>query len=152
MNSKIITFIIIAALLAGGYFVFTSPNNTEDMTKETVTQQVSNNVSDDVDKETMDDTTMTQEADKLANETYVDYSAEALEEAQTEGGALLFFHASWCPTCKAAESDIVKNGSKLPKDLTILKTNYDKEKDLKEKFGITYQHTFVQVDKYGYNG
>jgi hypothetical protein len=33
--------------------------------------------------------------------------------------------------------------------VTILKTDYDKETELKKKYGVTYQHTLVQVDKSG---
>jgi len=32
----------------------------------------------------------------------------------------------------------------------LLKVDYDKSTDLKRKYGVTYQHTFVQVDKGGH--
>ena len=31
----------------------------------------------------------------------------------------------------------------------LFKTDYDSEKELKKQYGITYQHTFVYVDKDG---
>ncbi|MEK7570254.1 MAG: thioredoxin family protein [Patescibacteria group bacterium] len=80
----------------------------------------------------------------------VDYSAAALAAAQAGTGAtVLYFHADWCPTCRVLEPDIQKNLSNLPKNLTILKVNYDKETMLKKQHGVTYQHTFVQVDDSG---
>jgi thioredoxin 1 len=33
--------------------------------------------------------------------------------------------------------------------ITVLVVNYDKARDLKEKYHITYQHTFVQIDGNG---
>lgn len=62
---------------------------------------------------------------------------------------VLFFHATWCPNCKAANADIVKNLAQLPASVTIFKVDYDKEVALKKQYGITYQHTFVLVDGQG---
>lgn len=80
--------------------------------------------------------------------SYVAYSADKLAMAET-GDVVLFFHASWCPSCKALNSDIEKNLSAIPAGVTILKTDYDKEVELKKKYGVTTQHTLVQVDKDG---
>jgi thiol-disulfide isomerase/thioredoxin len=62
---------------------------------------------------------------------------------------VLFFRAGWCPTCRAVDSDIKANLSKIPSSLAILDVNYDNSSALKQKYGVTYQHTFVQVDKDG---
>jgi hypothetical protein len=37
----------------------------------------------------------------------------------------------------------------IPAGITILKTDYDSETELKKKYGVTTQHTLVQVDKDG---
>ena len=81
--------------------------------------------------------------------TYVDYSPEELERHQARGATLLFFHAAWCPTCRSADTDISKNGNAFPPELAILKVNYDKERDLKRRYNVTTQHTFVQIDSEG---
>jgi thiol-disulfide isomerase/thioredoxin len=60
---------------------------------------------------------------------------------------ILFFHASWCPACKSADSDIMKMGVKM--GYNIIRVNYDDSTDLKKKYGVTTQHTFVQVDGKG---
>jgi len=78
--------------------------------------------------------------------SYEAYAPEKLAMADT-GNVVLFFHASWCPTCRAAEKSIEETG--VPAGLTILKTNYDTELALRKKYGITTQHTFVQVDAQG---
>jgi thioredoxin 1 len=80
--------------------------------------------------------------------TYESYSANKISMAQT-GDVVIFFHASWCPSCRALNSDIEKNVSSLPQGLVVLKADYDKETELKKKYGVTSQHTLVQVDKDG---
>lgn len=54
---------------------------------------------------------------------YLPYTSTAV--AQAKGNVVLFFHASWCPTCVAANKDIEAHIKDIPKDLTILKVNYD---------------------------
>ena len=73
----------------------------------------------------------------------------AAQEYAVDGKALLFFTASWCPTCMAANRDIEQNYAKLPSDLTIILVDYDSESEMKSRYGITYQHTFVQIDSTG---
>jgi thiol-disulfide isomerase/thioredoxin len=65
------------------------------------------------------------------------------------GKQVLFFHASWCPTCRSADTDITSKLSDIPADVTIHKVDYDDSSELKKKYGVTYQHTFVQVDEKG---
>lgn len=82
---------------------------------------------------------------------YTTYSSATLAAAQAvpSGDTVLYFHANWCPTCKILDPDITRKISTLPAGLTILKVDYDQETELKKKYGVTYQHTFVQVDDNG---
>ncbi len=77
---------------------------------------------------------------------YADYTPEKLTLAENKK-VVLFFKASWCPTCQAVDKNIVS--SKIPSGLAILKVDYDSSFELKKKYGVTIQHTFVQVDKNG---
>lgn len=63
---------------------------------------------------------------------------------------IFFFHAKWCPTCKAADEEFANMSSSIPQNVVLFKTDYDTEKQLKQKYAITYQHTFVLVDDQGY--
>ena len=65
------------------------------------------------------------------------------------GNVVLFFRASWCPKCRALDADINANIKNIPGNLTILNVDYDNSTELKKKYGVTYQHTLVQVDKSG---
>lgn len=80
--------------------------------------------------------------------TYATYSANTLAMAQ-KGKTVLFFHAGWCPTCRTADADITAGAATIPVGVTILKTDYDKEAALKQKYGVTSQHTFVEIDANG---
>jgi len=79
---------------------------------------------------------------------YVDYSDETYTKAAGDK-RVLFFHATWCPTCKVANASFLENKEKIPAGVSLLKTDYDKENELKDKYEISYQHTFVQVDENG---
>jgi thioredoxin 1 len=78
--------------------------------------------------------------------SYVDYSESAYQEALGTR-RVLFFHAAWCPTCKTANAEFAQGS--IPEGVTLLKTDYDIYDELKKKYGITYQHTFVEVDEDG---
>ena len=80
--------------------------------------------------------------------SYEAYAPEKLAFAET-GNVVLFFHASWCPSCRVLEKDIEENLSNIPNDLKLLKVDYDNSSELKKKYGVTTQHTLVQVDKDG---
>jgi thiol-disulfide isomerase/thioredoxin len=78
---------------------------------------------------------------------YADYSPEAV--AQSEGDVVIFFAASWCPSCRALDNSIVQSQSDIPSDVTNLKADYDSETELRRTYGVTTQHTLVQVDQEG---
>lgn len=76
---------------------------------------------------------------------YVDYTADTI--ASTPGTKILFFHASWCPQCRAIEEDIKRDG--VPANTTIIKVDYDTNQALRQKYGVTIQTTLVKIDDQG---
>jgi thiol-disulfide isomerase/thioredoxin len=86
----------------------------------------------------------------LANSagTYEEYSPEKLERAN-DGDVVIFFHAAWCSSCKALEANINSSLGEIPEGVTILKADFDEDVELKEKYGVKIQHSFVQVDANG---
>jgi thiol-disulfide isomerase/thioredoxin len=76
---------------------------------------------------------------------YVNYREGIIAEAS--GAILLFFHAPWCPQCRALESDIKAKG--VPEGVTIVKVDYDGNQTLRQEYGVTIQTTVVRVDKDG---
>lgn len=76
---------------------------------------------------------------------YLDYYDGAI--AETPGLKVLFFHASWCPKCRALDEDIEANA--IPAGMTIFKVDFDTATDLKQKYAVTLQTTIVYVDDDG---
>jgi len=101
--------------------------------------------------EEMDDE-MTEE-DDMAGEMmsgYVDYETYAADPAAYAADGhpvVLFFHADWCPDCRATEESLTTEG--VPEGLTVVKVDYDSMTDLRQQYGVVQQHTFVQVDADG---
>jgi len=60
-----------------------------------------------------------------------------------------FFAATWCPDCQATYKDLKANYTMLPANFKLVFVNYDRSADLKEKYGITVQHTFLMVGPHG---
>ncbi len=79
---------------------------------------------------------------------YVAYSDERFAAA-ADSVRVYFFHASWCPTCIAADRQFTQRAAEVPMGVIVFKIDYDTAADLKKEFGITYQHTFVVVDRAG---
>ena len=79
---------------------------------------------------------------------YIDYATYQADPAAYSGGdVVLFFNASWCPTCKEAASNL--SGAAYPAGLTVVSVDYDDNTGLRREYGVTVQHTFVQVDPSG---
>lgn len=76
---------------------------------------------------------------------YVDYRQGIIEE--TPGTKVLFFHAPWCPQCRAVEESILSGT--IPDGMTIIKVDYDTETGLRQQYGVTLQTTVVYVDDAG---
>ncbi|BDZ54622.1 thioredoxin [Agromyces marinus] len=84
-------------------------------------------------------------ADAPAEGAYLDYTDGAIEA--TAGPKALFFHASWCPKCRALDEDLKAQGA--PDGLTVFKVDYDSRTDLRQEYGVTLQTTIVFVDDAG---
>lgn len=90
-----------------------------------------------------EDTAMSKEG------AWIDQAAYEADAAtfHAAGDVVLFFNASWCPTCKATVESLDADG--VPAGLTVVSVDYDDATDLKKQYGVTVQHTFVQVDEQG---
>lgn len=102
-------------------------------------------------EEMMDEKSSMGSSDSAIATRYIDYSSDALLKAsENNGRSVLFFAAlGWCPSCQAADRDFKANFDKVPSDITILKVDYDKDSAMKQKYAITMQDTFIQVDSQG---
>ena len=74
---------------------------------------------------------------------------EGSKDMYANGDVVLFFAADWCSTCQEATENLEADPAAIPAGLAIVRVDYDNSDDLKKKYGITVQHTFVQVDADG---
>lgn len=144
MKNILIAAVVIAILALAGFFVY---SNTRDnsMTSEDNSMQMESDV---MKEDNAMDETMMDDNDSMHQGAYVDYSDEAYAKASSKK-RVLYFHANWCPICRPTDAEFKKRINEIPEDIVILKVDYDTATELKEKYGITYQHTFVQVDENG---
>jgi thiol-disulfide isomerase/thioredoxin len=160
LNSNYIYIAIVAVLLLGAAVVFFQSSDTSSLTQPAQSEQAtlsetSNTTTNDALSETSNTTTnkaITKTEDSQAQilQPYQVYSPEALQAAQeTDNKIVLFFHATWCPSCRALDSEITSNLAEIPENLTIFKVNYDAETALKQQYSVTTQHTLVQIDSTG---
>lgn len=137
--------IIVVAVIAGIAY-FSLNKGDDNMMKKDVMVKEEMQKNDAMMKDDIE--TMSDGEEMMKSGLYEAYTPEKLARAET-GDVVLFFHASWCPSCRGLNSDIEKNLSAIPPEVSILKVDYDTETELKKKYGVTYQHTLVQVDKDG---
>lgn len=173
MNKKVIFGIVVGAIVIAGAMIFMANqknskvelSNQEDSKKipgEAMTEAAIQNAQNGEQRMNVEENKMksdvTMDSGAIGNDellqqqvgSYKDYSpALAQSEAAAGNKVVLFFHAPWCPFCKSADSAFKTSLDKIPKGVAVLKTDYDSNLDLRKKYAVTYQHTFVQIDANG---
>ena len=67
----------------------------------------------------------------------------------------MYFYANWCPICRPADAEFKANQGRIPEGVVVIRINYNdsdtdsEEEGLAQEYGITYQHTFVEIDSSG---
>lgn len=144
--------IVVLAVVSYGAYVLTQQKTADSAMMEknadAMMQDATTTTGDTMMKK--DETSMMDTGDTMMKAgSYEAYAPEKIAMASATHDVVLFFRASWCPTCVGLDKDIKANLEKIPSGLTILDVNYDNSAELKKKYGVTYQHTFVQVNKDG---
>lgn len=158
MNEGIVIAVIsILVLVGGGLFV------ANQQSKKAEEAKMIQEKGESPEKETMEKKSAMEKGNtnkqdsammKKEDSRYVEYSNTTFDKA-ADKRRVLYFYANWCPVCKPADADFKENSSKIPSDVTVIRVNYNdsdtdqEEKDLAKKYGIAYQHTFVQIDAQG---
>lgn len=162
---KIILIVVAVLVLVGGLVaaLLFAPNASTPTTESTNTNQdsastppatdevadapdtpVATPTTDDADTPTQSPTQSP--APTVVEGRYQTYSTEARADTQYSE-TILFFHAAWCPECRAFEQAIL--ASDIPDGVQILKVDYDDNGDLRSEYGVTLQSTFVKVGSNG---
>ncbi len=161
MNTKVIIGIVALVVIAGGVGIYASNNSKTEMVKDDAVMQKEGEAMMQAENDVMvkkEEGAMMDKGDAMVKDdsammvkagSYEGYEASKVAMATATHDVVLFFRASWCPTCRALDADIKAHLKDIPASLTILDVNYDNSTELKKKYGVTYQHTFVQVDAKG---
>lgn len=157
MNKKVI--IIIAVLLtlgiAGGVFAYSQSSENQDNQEKSETGNDLTLQSEASSAEAQEDAakkdTPSSADDSMSTQgTYITLADYDSDKAKyNDSKKVYFFHASWCPICQSIEKEINSDASKIPKGVTLIKTDFDSSTDLRKKYGVTTQYTFVQIDNDG---
>lgn len=145
-----VAIVIVLVVLAGGFLYINNVNNAQ-KSQMSVDEKMMGDEDVMMDK---GEKAMEKDGMMAGDSRYVEYSKPMLDQA-ANGRRVLYFYANWCPICRPADVNFKENASKIPEDVTVIRVNYNdtdtdqEEKDLAKKYGITYQHTFVQIDEQG---
>lgn len=130
---KILIVLVLVALVGVGVYVMSRNEDTSPVAMTTSEQE----------EQAQQPTGETKTAPQPG--TYVEYSSTVV--AATTGTKILFFHAPWCPQCRALDNSI-KTGQ-IPSGVTLIKVDYDTNQALRQKYGVTIQTTLVRIDDAG---
>jgi len=138
------TVAIIAGVALLGFIIFAASSfETETSQSNSSANQANTQTSPDTDSETQT------ESDTEAGGVYTDYSEAALAGADENDAIVIFFHASWCITCNHLDDNLQQAAGSIPGNVRILKADFDNNQQLRQNYGVTFQHTLVQVDNRG---
>lgn len=72
------------------------------------------------------------------------FTKEAFAKAQAEGKTtLVFFHAPWCPVCRAQEPKVIAHLNDKAKDVVAFKVDYDSNMPLRKEMKVDKQSTLI---------
>jgi len=87
-----------------------------------------------------------QQMDQMAmmKNDFKPYTAMAHRAAQDEGQlSLVFFHAPWCPVCRAQEPKVLARLNGEFKNIVPFKIDYDSNMELRKAMHVTKQSTLI---------
>lgn len=139
MKRKTAVLVVLGLVIisAGTIFVLQRDDGHNKSVDNTPSQMIGDD-GDDNDRQVPEEKT----GAPVAAGKYVDYSPTVI--AETPGTKVLFFHAPWCPQCRALEKSIEEG--QIPENTTIIKVDYDTNQRLRQEYGVTIQTTLVRVD------
>lgn len=77
-------------------------------------------------------------ADYMANQPkYQDYQL------------IYFFKTDWCFVCNVVKADMRANPTRLPAKTVFVEVDFEKDTELRQKYNVQQQASFVQVDEAG---
>ena len=152
MNKKVIAAVI--SILAIGAVVivassFKAPTNNNSLESQDTTSQAQSPASSEAEAAQEQAPSNTELSDTSPG-TYISYEEYlSNKESYKNSTVVYFFNAKWCPTCQVLTKDITASITDIPDNVVIVSVDYDEYTDLKKQYGVTIQHTLVQIDASG---
>ena len=137
----IVVGLIALIVVSGGYLMLSQQSTENDKNTAATVSSMQNKNEESQTKMTVDSPSTTTSTTG-SYETYTDEGVAAVK-----GTKILFFHAPWCPQCRALEESI-QSGT-VPENVTIFKVDYDTNTKLRQQYGVTIQTTLVRIDNLG---
>ncbi len=166
MNKRALFSSVVIGLLliGGGVFAYTNNQNNKNEEKMAMQKKSDDAAMANKDQsESMDKDSMTKTDDAMMkDDTMMDHDGMAKHgsyvtlanytkdpNSYADSKKVYFFHASWCLICQGIDKEASADMTKVPADVTLIKTDFDTATELRKKYGVTTQYTFVQVDASG---
>jgi thiol-disulfide isomerase/thioredoxin len=75
---------------------------------------------------------------------FATFTKEAHAKAMAEGKTtLVFFHAPWCPVCRAQEPKVLAHLNGNAKHVVAFKVDYDSNMELRKEMNVQKQSTLI---------
>lgn len=139
-SQKIIAASVVSVLLLAGAayaLLIEEPTTTETSQQTSSTPQKA---------ESTNSTESTETNNMQAAGRYATYTEEAIKDPAYDT-TIVFFFAPWCPECRAYKQAI--QAEQILEKVQILEADFDSSTELKKRYGVTLQTTFVRVNTTG---
>ncbi len=149
----VIVVLVVVGIIGVGYMVVpqqSSPNEDRIVVQDIAVEETESEEStepDSIESELIENETEETPTQAVAG-VYTQYSADAVAASAAEH-IVLVFSASWCPTCRALDKDIVANEEAIPAGVELYTVDFDTATELRRTYGVTVQHTLVEIDNTG---
>jgi thiol-disulfide isomerase/thioredoxin len=152
MNKTVLITSILAILLVlgVGYLAVNTDDNTptDRASGTNAEEQEASAESDTTNQDATADAVSPPAQPTTESGVYAPYDAARVATSDADH-ILLFFHAPWCPSCRALDADITAGASTIPADVAIFQVDYDTATELKRRYGVTTQHSVIAIDASG---
>jgi len=136
--------IVILLVVVGVGYLATKDSGSKTITAEETTEVVTEKSTVDTVATKVAEIPSTSDTQVAEVGTYQAYDPALVANSDAEH-IVLFFAASWCPSCRALDKDILANQGSIPSGVEIYKVDYDTAIALKKQYGVTTQHSLIEI-------
>jgi len=136
--------IVVLLIIVGVGYLITRDTGIKAITAENTAEVLSEKSTADITPANDGELPSTELAQVTEAGTYQNYEPLLVANSKAEH-IILNFSATWCPSCRALDKDILANKDAIPAGVEIYKVDYDTAIELKKQYGVTTQHSLVEI-------